>query len=75
MPDVDESWFTKWLRNGRLSALSFLLVFGTWVSFQVLKIPAPLLDNLVLSFGGILVGNLALKKPTAKVAKEEKDVN
>jgi pheromone shutdown protein TraB len=57
-----ESWFTKWLRNGRLSALTFLLVFATWVSFQVAKIPAPILDQLLLTISGVLVGNLALKK-------------
>ena len=62
MAKEEESWFTKWLRNGRLSALTFLLVFITWVCFQVMKLPAPILDQLLLTISGVLVGNLALKK-------------
>ena len=57
-----ESWFAKWLRNGRLSAITFLIIFSTWVSFQVAKIQTPILDQLLLTISGVLVGNLAIKK-------------
>jgi len=74
MSSQQESWFTKWLRNGRLSALTFLVVFGTWVGFQVAKLPpAPILDQLLLTISGVLVGNLAIKKSADdKKANEEK---
>jgi len=73
--DNRESWFTKWLRNGRLSAVTFLLVFITWVSFQVAKIPAPLLDQLLLTISGVLVGNLAIKKGNEEKAVEQRVEN
>jgi len=69
MSNTDESWFAKWLRNGRLSAITFLVIFSTWVSFQVAKIQAPILDQLLLTISGVLVGNLAIKK-TADDKKE-----
>ena len=62
MSNNDESWFAKWLRNGRLSVIAFLVIFSTWVSFQVAKIQAPILDQLLLTISGVLVGNLAIKK-------------
>lgn len=74
MSSQQESWFTKWLRNGRLSALTFLVIFSTWVGFQVAKLPpAPILDQLLLTISGVLVGNLAIKKSSDdKRALEEK---
>jgi len=74
MSNQQESWFTKWLRNGRLSALTFLVVFSTWVGFQVSHMPpAPILDQLLLTISGVLVGNLAIKKNSDdKKANEEK---
>ena len=62
MSNNDESWFAKWLRNGRLSVIAFLVIFSTWISFQVAKIQAPILDQLLLTISGVLVGNLAIKK-------------
>lgn len=74
MSNNDESWFAKWLRNGRLSAITFLIIFTTWVSFQIAKIQAPILDQLLLTISGVLVGNLAIKKTAddKKDAVEEK---
>ena len=74
MSNTDESWFAKWLRNGRLSAITFLIIFTTWVSFQIAKIQAPILDQLLLTISGVLVGNLAIKKTAddKKEAVEEK---
>ena len=74
MANNDESWFAKWLRNGRLSAITFLIIFTTWVSFQIAKIQAPILDQLLLTISGVLVGNLAIKKTAddKKEAVEEK---
>ena len=74
MSNNDESWFAKWLRNGRLSAITFLIIFTTWVSFQIAKIQAPILDQLLLTISGVLVGNLAIKKTAddKKEAVEEK---
>lgn len=74
MENNDESWFAKWLRNGRLSATTFLIIFTTWVSFQIAKIQAPILDQLLLTISGVLVGNLAIKKTAddKKEAVEEK---
>lgn len=72
---AEESWFTKWLRNGRLSAVTFLLVFITWVAFQIAKIPAPILDQLLLTISGVLVGNLAMKDKAEKKAVEKRVEN
>ena len=74
MSNTYESWFAKWLRNGRLSAITFLIIFTTWVSFQIAKIQAPILDQLLLTISGVLVGNLAIKKTAddKKEAVEEK---
>lgn len=74
MSNNDKSWFAKWLRNGRLSAITFLIIFTTWVSFQIAKIQAPILDQLLLTISGVLVGNLAIKKTAddKKDAVEEK---
>lgn len=67
-----ETWFSKWLRNGRLSALTFVMVFITWVTFQVLKIQAPILDQLLLTISGVLVGNLAIKKQAEDTVVEKR---
>lgn len=69
---AQESWFSRWLQNGRLSAICFFLVFIAYIVFQVAKIPAPLIDQLVLTFGGVLVGNLAIKKRQDDNKKVEK---
>lgn len=73
MSNDQESWFAKWLRNGRLSAITFLMIFATWISFQIAKIQSPILDQLLLTISGVLVGNLAIKKNSDE--KEDKKNN
>ena len=67
--DNSESWYTKWLRNGRLSGLTFLTLLVVWVSFTIFKLPTEGIQPLLLLAGGAFVGNLALKKE-----QEEKEV-
>ncbi|AZS06594.1 hypothetical protein SEA_JACOREN57_27 [Mycobacterium phage JacoRen57] len=62
MAHDNETWFTKWLRNGRLSGLTFLVIFVTWVAFTVAKLPTEGLTPILLLSGGAFVGNLAIKK-------------
>ena len=72
----DDTWFTKWLRNGRLSAICWLVVFVVWVVFQFADArPESIstLNNLLLTFSGILVGNLAISKDSKSKSKEESD--
>lgn len=57
-----DSWYTKWLRNGRLSGLTFAIIFITYVAFTIAKLPAEQLMPLLLLSGGAFVGNLAIKK-------------
>jgi hypothetical protein len=58
----EDSWFTKWLRNGRLSGLTFLVIFIAWIWFSVVRLPTTELSPLLLLSGGAFVGNLAIKK-------------
>lgn len=58
----EDSWFTKWLRNGRLSGLTFVVLLITYIACTVFKIPTNAWDPLLLLSGGAFIGNLALKK-------------
>lgn len=70
----EESWFTKWLRNGRLSGLTFFILFATQIMCTALKIPTSSWDPLVLLAGGAFIGNLALRKDEEeKVTKKRLD--
>lgn len=57
-----ETWWTKWLRNGRLSGLTFGVLLLTHIVFSILKIPTDGIQPLLLLAGGAFVGNIALKK-------------
>lgn len=62
MANQNESWFTKWLRNGRLSGLTFGIVFITYIVMTALKMPTDVVGPLLTLFGGVFVANLALRK-------------
>lgn len=68
----EESWYTKWLRNGRLSGLVFFILFAAQITCTVLKIPTSTWDPLVLLAGGGFIGNLALRKESDEKATRER---
>lgn len=68
----EESWFTKWLRNGRLSGLTFSILFVSQITCTILKIPTSSWDPLVLLSGGAFIGNLALRKDSEEKSTEKR---
>lgn len=59
MSNSESSW-VKWARNGRLSAIAWVITFGTWVGFKVTEIPLEGLDVVFIMMSGVLAGNLGI---------------
>lgn len=68
----EDSWFTKWLRNGRLSGLTFTILLITYIACTVFKVPTQAWDPLLLLSGGAFIGNLALKRESDEKAREKR---
>lgn len=60
MSETPESNWVKWRRNGRLSALLWLLTFTAWISFKIAQIPLEGLDTVFIVMSGLLAGNLGI---------------
>ena len=72
MANNGDTWFTKWLRNGRLSGLTFLVVLIAWLGLTIAKLPTEGLTPILYLAGGAFVGNLAIKKDQEdKAVKQE----
>lgn len=62
MIETEESKWTKWKRNGRLSFIVWVLGILIYATFKLAKIPAPELDALIAALTGLLVANLTIGK-------------
>lgn len=55
--------WSAWLRNGRLATIALVIVFVTWLGFQVFAgIPPTILDQVLLYAVGVWFGNIAIQK-------------
>lgn len=75
MSTTNDSQFSKWLRNGRLSTIVWGVVFVVWITFKILKIDAGTLDTVFVTMTGSWVANLTLmttKKETETQHRVEK---
>lgn len=71
----DESGWSKWARNGRLSTLVWALTFVCWLAFKIAKIPLEGLDTVFVIMSGAWVTNLGIStvKPSSARAQREVD--
>lgn len=56
----NESGWSKWAKNGRLSTLVWSVTFLAWITFKVLKIPLEGLDTVFIIMSGAWVTNLGI---------------
>lgn len=63
----DETGWTRWARNGRLSTIVWGITFVAWITFKALKIPLEGLDTVFVIMSGAWVTNLGISsiKPAA----------
>lgn len=57
---ADDSGWSKWARNGRLSAIVWTVTFIAWITFKVKQIPVEGLDTVFIVMSGLLAGNLGI---------------
>lgn len=68
--DENESRFALWMRNGRLSFLTWLIVLFAYIGFRLAGIEDPAITNTLIALTGVLVGNLGIAQGQ-RVAKQE----
>jgi len=75
MADNESGW-SRWARNGRLSAIVWTLTFVPWLIFKAKHIPLDGLDTAFVIISGTLCANLGIStvKPSAsKQAQRDAD--
>lgn len=58
-PDRD-TW-QKWLRNGRVSTIIWLIGVAVDVGLRLKHVPSPEIDGMVAGLTGLMIGNLTVK--------------
>lgn len=56
----DDTGWSKWARNGRLSTIVWSLTFVAWISFKVADVPLEGLDTVFVIMSGAWVTNLGI---------------
>lgn len=56
---TDGGW-QRWVRNGRLATIVWLMVFTAWLALKFLNIPLEGLDIVFVSMSGAWVANLGI---------------
>lgn len=57
----DRDTWQKWLRNGRVSTILWLIGVCVDVGLRLKNIPAPEVDGMLAALTGLMIGNLTVK--------------
>lgn len=71
----DDSGWSKWARNGRLSTIVWGITFVTWVTFKALTVPLEGLDTVFIIMSGAWVTNLGISTVKPAAAQSQRDAD
>jgi hypothetical protein len=71
----DDSGWSKWARNGRLSTIVWGITFVTWIVFKALSVPLEGLDTVFIIMSGAWVTNLGISTVKPGNAQTQRDAD